>query len=34
MEAVDKLKKAPAHDRSGMGPDPDKLLSMKVLANA
>ncbi|GAB5467189.1 MAG: peptidylprolyl isomerase [Rhodospirillales bacterium] len=34
MEAVDALKKAPAHDRSGTVPDPDKLLSMKVLADA
>ncbi len=34
MEAVDALKKAPAHDRSGMVPDPDKLISMKVLADA
>ncbi len=34
MEAVDKLAKAPAHDRSGMVPNPDKLQSMKVLADA
>ncbi len=34
MEAVDQLAKAPAHDRSGMVPNPDKLQSMKVLADA
>ncbi|MBC6405454.1 MAG: peptidylprolyl isomerase [Rhodospirillales bacterium] len=34
MEAVDRLKKAPAHDRSGMVPEPDALISMKVLADA
>lgn len=34
MEHVDRLKKAPAHDRSGMVPDPDHLLSVKVLADA
>ncbi len=34
MEAVDQLKKAPAHDRSGTVPDPDTLTSMKVLADA
>ncbi len=34
MEAVDALAKAPAHDRSGMVPNPDKLLSAKVAADA
>ncbi len=34
MEAVDKIKKAPNHDRSGTVPNPDKLVSMKVLADA
>ncbi len=34
MENVDKIKKAPSHDRSGMVPNPDKLVSMKVLADA
>ena len=34
MENVDKIKKAPSHDRSGTVPNPDKLLSMKVLADA
>ena len=33
MEAVDKIKKAPAHDRSGMVPNPDKIVSMKVAAD-
>ena len=34
MEHVDAIKKAPSHDRSGMVPDPDKLKSMKVAADA
>ncbi len=34
MEHVDAIKKAPSHDRSGTVPDPDKLKSMKVLADS
>jgi peptidylprolyl isomerase len=34
MEHVDALKKAPKSDRSGSVPDPDRLISMKVLADA
>jgi peptidylprolyl isomerase len=34
MEHVDALKKAPRSDRSGSVPDPDRLISMKVLADA
>ena len=33
METVDKIKKAPSHDRSGTVQNPDKLVSMKVLAD-
>ena len=33
MENVDKIKKAPSHDRSGTVQNPDKLVSMKVLAD-
>ena len=34
MEHVDAIKKAPSHDRSGTVPNPDKLKSMKVQADA
>ena len=34
MEHVDALKKAPKSDRSGTVPNPDRLVSMKVLADA
>jgi peptidylprolyl isomerase len=33
MEHVDALKKAPKSDRSGTVPNPDRLISMKVLAD-
>ena len=33
MEAVDSIKKAPAEDRSGTVPDPDKIKSLKVKAD-
>jgi len=33
MEHVDALKKAPISDRSGTVPNPDRLISMKVLAD-
>jgi len=33
MEHVDALKKAPSSDRSGTVPNPDRLISMKVLAD-
>lgn len=33
MDAVDGIKKAPAEDRSGMVPDPDKIKSLKVKAD-
>jgi len=34
MEHVDQLKKAPRSDRSGTVPNPDRLISMQVLADA
>ncbi|HLW28126.1 MAG TPA: peptidylprolyl isomerase [Kiloniellales bacterium] len=34
MEAVDALRKAPASDPSGRVPDPDRILSIKVQADA
>ena len=33
MEAVDKIKKAPDQDRSGMVTDPDQIVSLKVEAD-
>ncbi len=33
MDAVDKIKKAPAGDRSGMVSQPDKIVSIKVKAD-
>jgi len=33
MEAVDTIKKAPAGDRSGSVPDPDRIVSIKVQAD-
>jgi len=34
MEAVDALRKAPASDPSGRVPDPDRIVSIKVQADA
>ena len=33
MEFVDKIKKAPAWDQSGTVPDPDKMITVRILAD-
>ena len=34
MDVVDQIKKAPAHDRSGTVPDPDHIVSLRVLTDS
>jgi len=34
MEWIDQIKKAPAHDHSGTVPNPDHIVSLKVLADS